>query len=171
MPSRVDGMNGKPRKEPNMTIRTETEGFAKRISDLGFTVYIAESSAYGFITDASESRVLSFSFNDCGSLGGNYGPASKTSGTGWRLEKGPHALVTAEDVKEALYANPPQWCGKGWKYLSNVAQYPEDLWLIVCGLQSSTRSPECLSVRLELCQPRSSLRRYKTPPPLNSSAP
>ena len=106
------------------TIKTETRKFARRITDLGFVVYIAESGTYGFITDAAESRVLSFSFNDCGSLSGNYGPASTQSGTGWRMDKGPHALATAEDVKETLYANPPDWLrGRGWKYLSSVAQY------------------------------------------------
>lgn len=107
-----------------MSIKEETEAFAERVSGLGFTVYIAEHGTYGFITDASETRVLSFSFNDGSSLGGNYGPPSTKSGTGWRMDKGPHSLATAEDVREALYANPPDWLrGRGWKYLSTVAQY------------------------------------------------
>jgi hypothetical protein len=106
------------------TIKDGVSRFAERISQLGFTVYVAKSGTYGFITDDTESRVLSFSFNDSGSLGGNYGPPSTESGTGWRMDKSPYSLATAEDVKEALYASPPTWLrGKGWKYLSTVAQY------------------------------------------------
>jgi hypothetical protein len=104
-------------------IRDEVLAFARRISDLGFTVYIAKSGTYGFITDDSESRVLSFSFTDCGSLSGNYGPPSTKSGTGWRMDEKPHNLTTAKAVREALYENPPPWSKGGWRYLSTVAQY------------------------------------------------
>ena len=103
-----------------------TEDFAKRITDLGFVVYIAERGGYGFVTDSAGTRVLSFSFNDGGSLSGNYGPPSTTSGTGWRMDESPWQLVTAEDVKRALYANPAPWAyrsGKGWSYLSTAEQY------------------------------------------------
>lgn len=51
----------------------EARNFAERITHMGFTVYLAEPGPYGFITDETESRVLSFSFNDMTSLGGNYG--------------------------------------------------------------------------------------------------
>ena len=107
-----------------MTIKDETSFFAGRISQMGFTVYVAKSGDYGFITDDKASRVLSFSFTDGGSLSGNYGPPSTQSGTGWRMVKGPDSLKTADDVREALYASPPDWLrGKGWRYLSTVAQY------------------------------------------------
>jgi hypothetical protein len=102
----------------------DTEKFAYFIKGLGFKVYIAKSGSYGFITDDTESRVLSFSFTAGGSLSGNYGPPSTQSGTGWRMNESPYDLKTAEDVRKALYANPPDWIrGRGWKYLSSVKQY------------------------------------------------
>jgi len=104
----------------------DVQAFAARIAGMGFAVYIAESGSYGFITDDTESRVLSFSFNDQTSLRGNYGPPSTTSGTGWRMDAQPSDLTTPERVKEALYAYPPDWCvrrGVGWRYLSTVKQY------------------------------------------------
>lgn len=97
--------------------------FAQRIKALGFLVFVAERGHYGFITDDTERRVLTFSFSDCGSLGGCYGPPSTTSGTGWRLEGAPNTLKSAEDVRQALYSYPPAYCGNGWKYLSTVNQY------------------------------------------------
>jgi hypothetical protein len=57
---------------------------------------------------------------DLGSLSGNYGPPSRESGTGWKLDKNPGDLKTAVDVREALYAIPPSYCGKGWKRFSTV---------------------------------------------------
>jgi hypothetical protein len=109
-----------------LTIKDEVSAFADRITRLGFIVHIAKSRTYGFITDDTARRVLSFSFNDGGSLSGNYGPPSTESGTGWRLEKSPYSLATAKDVREALYAAPPEWVrrrGVGWRYLSTVEQY------------------------------------------------
>lgn len=106
-----------------MRFREDVAAFAERVTALGFVVYVSERGPYGFITDATASRVLSFSFNDGGSLGGNYGPPSTSSGTGWRMEESPYALVTPDDVKVALYAYPPHWVGGGWRYLTTVAQY------------------------------------------------
>lgn len=105
------------------TYRDEARAFAERVKALGFVVYMAESGTYGFVTDASESRVLSFGLDMGASLSGNYGPPSTTSGTGWRMDKTPNMLRTAADVQKALYAHPPVWCGNGWKYLSTVKQY------------------------------------------------
>ena len=110
-----------------MTIKDETISFAERVSQMGFTVYIAKAGTYGFITDDSGSRVLSFSFNGSCSLSGNYGPPSTQSGTGWIMDRDdPYSLTTAEETREALYEQPPHWArrnGVGWRYLSNVAQY------------------------------------------------
>ncbi len=97
--------------------------FAQRILALGFRVWMAERGTYGFISDETGKRVLSFSAEDCGSLGGNYGPPSRESGTGWRMDQGPHDLRTADDVRAALNALPPSFCGNGWKYLTSVAQH------------------------------------------------
>jgi hypothetical protein len=93
----------------------------ERIKALGFTVYLAERGDYGFITDASEKRVLSFSRD--GGLSGNYGPPSTTSGTGWKMDGSFYDLKTADDVNRALNAHPPSWCGNGWKTFTTVAQH------------------------------------------------
>lgn len=105
------------------TIDPTVAAFAARLTSFGFSVYIAEAGTYGFITDDSKSRVLSFSFNDGGSLSGNYGPPSHESGAGWRMNGSPYSLRTKDDVTEALYALAPAFAGKGWRYLSTVDQY------------------------------------------------
>lgn len=97
--------------------------FANRIKGLGFTVYLAKQGNYGFITDDTGSHVMCFSFTDGGSLSGNYGPPSRISGTGWRLEQEPHDLQTAVDVRRALYASAPHWCGNGWKHYTTLQQH------------------------------------------------
>jgi hypothetical protein len=105
------------------TANVSARDFAFFVKGLGFKVYLAKSGGYGFITDDSESRVLSFSFTDGGSLRGNYGPPSHASGTGWRMDQHPCDLQTAEHVRKALYAHPPEFAGRGWKHMTNVAQY------------------------------------------------
>lgn len=100
-----------------------TADFAARVKALGFRVWIAERGYYGFISDDTGSRVLSFSFSDGSSLSGNYGPPSQESGTGWRLDETPFDLRTADDVRRALNAYPPAWVGKGWKGLTTVDQH------------------------------------------------
>jgi hypothetical protein len=100
--------------------------FAQFAKGLGFKVYVAKDNyrgGYGFVTDDSESRVLSFSFSDGGSLGGNDGPPSHASGTGWRLAETPYDVQTADDVRKALYAWPDYDCGHGWKRFTTVEEY------------------------------------------------
>lgn len=104
---------------------TSASQFAQFVTGLGFTAYLAKDGTYGFLTDDTGERVLSFSFTDSGggTLFGNYGPPSAKSGTGWRLEQAPHDLQTREDVRRALYAAAPQWCGDGWKRYTSVEQH------------------------------------------------
>lgn len=98
--------------------------FANFVTSLGFVAYLAESGKYGFVTDESEARVLSFSFDDLApSLSGNYWPPSTTSGTGWRMDATPGDLKTAEDVRAALYAHATPFCGNGWKRYSSVKDH------------------------------------------------
>ena len=105
----------------------EVAAFCERIKVLGFRVYLSKHKDYGFITDDSESRVLSFSFRDGGSLGGNYGPPTTQCGTGWRMDGSPWDLKTADDVRKALYAFIPSWVGgptaRAAIKPSTVAQY------------------------------------------------
>lgn len=106
-----------------MNYREQAAVFAGFIKGLGFTVYLAESGTYGFITDDTETRALSFSMTDCGSLSGNYGPPSRESGTGWRLAKHPGDLKMADDVRAALYSRPDYNVGNGWKHFTTVKQH------------------------------------------------
>lgn len=105
----------------SITNKQNASAFAHCIKALGFDVYVAEAGTYGFITDGV--RVLSFEFSDGAKLSGNYGPASATSGTGWRLEQAPQDLKTANDVRKALYELAPRWCGEGFSYYSSPAQH------------------------------------------------
>jgi hypothetical protein len=96
--------------------------FAQFIKGLGFRAFVAKNDGirgHGFITNADGSRVVSFQMDD-GSLGGNYGPPSRESGTGWRMDESLWSLKTAADVERVLNANPPHWCGKGWRNLTSL---------------------------------------------------
>jgi hypothetical protein len=104
-------------------LMTDAKEFAYLIKGMGFKVYLAKRGTYGFITDEKAERVLSFSFTDGGSLGGNYGPPSQKSGTGWRLAQSPYDLRTKEDVRKALYEPAPSFCGDGWKHYTTVEQH------------------------------------------------
>lgn len=107
-----------------MSIRQSAAlAFAKHIKALGFRVFLAERGTYGFFTNDEGSRVVSFSFSDGSSLSGNYGPPSRESGTGWRMTRSPEDLRTAEDVRAALAAMPPEFCGKGWRYMTTLEQH------------------------------------------------
>ena len=100
----------------------EVASFVERIKTLGFRVFVAERGEYGFITDETATRVLSWSFTDGGRLSGNYGPPSQECGTGWVLEGSPWDLQTGDDVKSALYEHPPHWI-RGWKHFTTVEQH------------------------------------------------
>lgn len=130
-----------------MSYETARE-FAQFIKGLGFRAFVAGAlggdgpRGYGFITDREGTRVLSFQFSDGGSLGGNYGPPSQESGTGWRMDATPWDIKTAADVKRFLYATAPDWtrrghagrchtCGRehegakarGWQYYTTLEQH------------------------------------------------
>ena len=105
------------------TARESAAAFAGFVKAKGFRVFIAKAGTYGFVTDESESRVMSFSFTDGGSLGGNYGPPSTSSGTGWRMDESPWDLRSADDIRRALNAHPPGFCGTGWRYMTTVKQH------------------------------------------------
>jgi len=99
--------------------------YAQSIKALGFRVWLASNNTYGFISDSTGSRVLTWSTQDlAGKLGGCYGPPSRESGTGWVHEDfSMSELRTAEDVEHYLYASPPSWAGRGWQYMTTVEQH------------------------------------------------
>lgn len=113
--------------------RTARE-FAQFIKGLGFRAFVAKNDGirgHGFFTNADGSRVVSFQMDD-GSLGGNYGPPSRTSGTGWRMNETVWNIKTAGDVQRVLDATPPDWCRRaspqargddGWKYMTTLDQH------------------------------------------------
>lgn len=105
--------------------------FAQFIKGLGFRAFVAANDGirgHGFITDAKGERVLSFQMDD-GSLGGNYGPPSREAGTGWRIHLTVWDMKTADDVRKALYATPPDYCRRathdrgGWEYFTTLEQH------------------------------------------------
>lgn len=104
-------------------LATETVSFAERLKALGFVVYLAKRKDYGFFTDEKGERVITFGFRDGGNLGGNYGPPSRESGTGWRLDNVPSDIRTAADARRILYSSAPPWCGKGWKNYTTAEQH------------------------------------------------
>lgn len=72
---------------------------------LGFVVYLSGSNEYGFFTDASGSRIVSFGVDISGiHFSGNY--ESLSAGTGWRLN--------ADDILKAWKESqhPPSWATK-----------------------------------------------------------
>lgn len=104
--------------------------FAQRMVGLGFRAFVAREGEgdYGIVTDDTGDRVLSFSMNDGGSLSGNYGPPTQRSGTGWRMNTHPFALLTADDVHKALHERPPLYCGgggggSGWRKFTTLAEH------------------------------------------------
>lgn len=112
--------------------RTARE-FAQFIKGLGFRAFVAKNDGprgHGFITNADGSRVVSFQMDD-GSLGGNYGPPSRASGTGWRMDETVWSLKTAGDVQRVLNAMPPEWCRRarpgerdsGWQHMETLDQH------------------------------------------------
>lgn len=108
--------------------------FAQYVKGLGFRAFVAGSPGgdgvrgYGFITDATGSRVLCFSMAD-GTLSGNYGPPSREAGTGWQTNWTIWRVRTADDIREALYSHPPDYCRKatrergGWQYFTTLDQH------------------------------------------------
>lgn len=106
---------------------TAAHDFAQRVAAMGFAVYLAQAGHYGFISDETGSRVLSFQFDGVeDSLSGNYGPPSQQSGTGWRMNATPQSLRTPEAVREALYSTAPDWTrrnGKGWKHYTTLESH------------------------------------------------
>lgn len=118
--------------------RTARE-FAQFIKGLGFRAFVAKNDGirgYGFFTDAKGSRVVSFQMDD-GSLGGNYGPPSRESGTGWRMNETIWSLKSRADVQRVLDADAPDYCRRkreggcprcepargGFEYYTNLAQF------------------------------------------------
>lgn len=116
-----------------MTDFNTAREFAQFIKGLGFRAFVAANDGvrgHGFITNAEGSRVVSFQMDD-GSLGGNYGPPSRTCGTGWRMNETVWSLKTPGDVQRVLDASPPDWCRRaragerdsGWQYLETLEQH------------------------------------------------
>ena len=66
---------------------------ANKIKAAGYRVFIAKSGTYGFYTDASGSRVVSFHYDLGGfKFSGNYKSSQpRSTGTGWQLVEGSFA--------------------------------------------------------------------------------
>lgn len=81
--------------------------FAWNVKRLGFRVFLSESREYGFITDDSESRVLSFGTSyRMINLSGNYQP-STSHGSGWSIAKDLDVFQNREFIQKCLYMESP----------------------------------------------------------------
>jgi hypothetical protein len=80
------------------------------VQNEGFRVFIAERGTYGFFTDTEGSAVVSFEL-DLLSLkfSGNYGPASREAGTGWRIDTDVHPYPSKDMLQAYLDQMPPRW--------------------------------------------------------------
>jgi hypothetical protein len=103
--------------------KLEVIEFCERITNLGFPVYLSGSGTHGVFTLPDGSRVVGFEYGNQCSLSGTYGPPSRDSGTGWKLEQLPGDLVTSDDVEKVLNEKAPKWCGNGWKRYTTIKEH------------------------------------------------
>lgn len=66
--------------------KTMAEEIANKIKKEGLRVFLTERGTYGFYTNYTGSRIVSFQVDLTVSFSGNY--KSKTNGTGWRIMDG-----------------------------------------------------------------------------------
>lgn len=101
-----------------------TQQLAQEIKAAGFRVFIAKSGTYGFYTDETGSRVVSFQFDLGGfKFSGNYKTDQpRITGSGWGLGDG--GSFTAEGFRSMFESNPPQWAVRqsNWK-LTTLEQH------------------------------------------------
>lgn len=103
-------------RNEKMSYRKEQAArFADHVKSLGFTVYMAESGTYGFITDKQADRVMSFQFDLGGiALSGNYKKPVSGAGTGWVIAKELSCTeLNAQQVADMLHSVAPLWATKG----------------------------------------------------------
>lgn len=70
------------------------------IQNEGLRVFVAERATYGFYTDNTGKRVVSFQLDLSLTFSGNY--KSKSNGTGWRITDN-----IPDDFTKLLYTNSP----------------------------------------------------------------
>ena len=97
--------------------------FADHAKAMGFTVYLAKTGTYGFLTDNDGMRVLCF---DCDhmrgtKLSGNYQP-SKNHGTGWQIAESVH-LPRKDELQAYLYTPVPNWITRPVQPFTTVEQH------------------------------------------------
>ena len=87
------------------------DGVVSTLKGHGFRVFIAERGTYGFYTDQSASRVVSFQCSlGIVSFSGNYN--SRSCGSGWRITDD-IVSPTKEEAQMMLDSNAPYWATKG----------------------------------------------------------
>lgn len=105
-----------------MKLNDSIKELAETLVRFGFKVYIAEKGTYGFYTDETGKRTVSFELrNGMYSFGGNYKP-SKHSGTGWTLEA--PSILNKKAFEDMLYANAP-----GWRHNPNPEYTTEEQYI------------------------------------------
>lgn len=80
------------------------EELSEKLLAFGFRVFLSESKTYGFYTNEKGCPLISFQVNYLTPVfSGNYSPATKRHGTGWRIKTNPD---TKEDFERLLYSFP-----------------------------------------------------------------
>ncbi len=95
---------------------------ADKMREEGLKVFIAESGTYGFFTDKTEERVISFQVDLTFTLSGNYKSLSNANlGSGWRISE-----EVPNKFWDVLYSSAPYWAhgGNAFKYV-NVSEHLE----------------------------------------------
>lgn len=107
-------IHGKGQRERETAMK-----FAYNVKRMGFRVFLSESEEYGFITDETESRVLSFGASyGMIKLSGVYQPNSG-HGSGWGIAKELDVIQSKDFIQKCLYLPSPYASTK----LSTVKDY------------------------------------------------
>lgn len=95
-------IHGKGQRERETSMK-----FAYNVKRMGFRVFLSESKEYGFITDETEKRVLSFGTSyGMINLSGVY-HANPNHGSGWGIAKELDVIQSKNFIQECLYMPSP----------------------------------------------------------------
>lgn len=99
---------------------------AKEIADKalaeGLRVWLSDDGegGHGFFSNQEGTRVVSFqNYFGMPRFTGNYGPPTRSAGTGWCIQDD---IGSSESLSPLLNAYPPSYC-VGWSYFTTVDQH------------------------------------------------
>lgn len=83
----------------------------KALQSYGYQVYISKTKEYGFYTDGKSVVSFGGQWEFSADFTGNYGPATRMSGTGWQIAA-EQCIPTEEQAMQWINAIPPTWATK-----------------------------------------------------------